>query len=185
MAPAHLDGGIKRRLSLCLPPSKFPHHDSLFLSVLVGHRSSGPSAFPLLLRDMVPTYSCRTQISAGLAIAVAAYFLSPPLLRKIIVKDGNTLPPGPNVRYAFLGKYPELSVDVWAKQYGPLFSIWMGNQLFVVVSDPRVARDLFVLKGGVISSRKKYFMKNKMILHGRAITASEYGDKWYGVEAFC
>jgi len=115
---------------------------------------------------------------------VAAYFLSPPLLRKIVVdREGNTLPPGPNVRYAFLGKYPELSVDAWAKQYGPLFSIWMGNQLFVVVSDPRVARDLFVLRGGVISSRKRYFMKNQTILRGRAITASEYGDKWY-VEVF-
>ena len=135
---------------------------------------------------MVPTYSCRTQISAGLSITVAAYFLSPPLLRKIIVdKDGNALPPGPNVRYAFLRKYPELPIDAWAKQYGPLFSIWMGDQLFVVVSDPRAARDLFVLKSAVISSRKRYFIKNKTILHGRAITASEYGDKWYGVEAFC
>jgi hypothetical protein len=54
----------------------------------------------------------------------------------------------------------------------------MGDQLFVVVSDPHMARDLLVNNGAIFSSRKKYFMKNQTILHGRAITASQYGDKW-------
>jgi hypothetical protein len=112
-------------------------------------------------------------------VATAFYFLAPILLRKWTSdKDGNTLPPGPPVRYAFLRKYPELALDYWAKTYGPLFSIWMGNQLFVVISDPHIARDLFVTHGAVFSSRKRYFMKNQTILRGRAITASEYGDKW-------
>lgn len=60
-----------------------------------------------------------------------------------------------------------------------LFSVWMGNQLFVVISDPKVARDLLVTQGAIFSSRKNYFMKNQMILTGRAITASPYNDKWY------
>ena len=89
------------------------------------------------------------------------------------------MPPGPAVRYAFLGKFPELSVDAWAKKYGPLFSIWMGNQLFVVISDAQIARELLVVNGAIFSSRKKYFMKNQIILRGRAITATEYGDTWY------
>jgi Cytochrome P450 len=112
-------------------------------------------------------------------LAMAVYFLTPVLLRKIISdKDGNTLPPGPPVRYAFLEKYPELTLDYWAKKYGPLFSIWMGNQLFVVISDPHIAKDLLVTNGAVFSSRKQYFIKNQVILHGRSITASEYGDTW-------
>lgn len=107
------------------------------------------------------------------------WFLSPLVLRKIIVdNDGNMLPQGPTVRYAFLGKYPERALHAWANTYGSLFSIWMGSQLFVVISDPRIARDLLVTNGAVFSSRKKYFMKNQVILRGRAITASEYGDKW-------
>ena len=114
-----------------------------------------------------------------LVVATAIYFFSPILLRKWISdKEGNTLPPGPPVRYAFLRKYPELALDSWAKKYGPLFSIWMGTQLFIVVSDPHIARDLFVTHGAVFSSRKRYFMKNQVILRGRAITASEYGEKW-------
>ncbi|KAF9003881.1 cytochrome P450 [Cyathus striatus] len=94
-------------------------------------------------------------------------------------KNGNVLPPGPAIRYAFLRKYPELALNVWAKTYGPLFSIWMGSQLFVVISDPHVARELLVTNGAVFSSRKKYFMKNQIILNGRAITPSQYGEKWY------
>ncbi|KAJ7186808.1 cytochrome P450 [Mycena filopes] len=95
-------------------------------------------------------------------------------------KTGAPIPPGPPLRYAFLRKYPERTLDTWAKAYGPLFSVFMGNQLFVVISDPKIARDLLVTQGAIFSSRKNYFMKNQMILRGRAITASAYNDKWCG-----
>ena len=118
-------------------------------------------------------------IFIGVVIAIAIYFLSPILLRKWIYdKGGNTLPPGPPIRYAFLCKHPELWADYWAKKYGPLFSIWMGNQLFVVISDPHIAQNLLVTNGNVFSSRKRYFLKHQVILRGRGITASEYGDRW-------
>ena len=111
-------------------------------------------------------------------VAAALYFLAPIFLRwRVSDQNGNTLPPGPPVRYPFLRRYPELALDYWAKKYGPLFSMWMGTQLFVVVSDPHIARDLMT-HGAIFSSRKRYFMKNQVILRGRAITASEYGDKW-------
>lgn len=120
-----------------------------------------------------------TKIFLALAIATAVYFISPVLLRRWISdKDGQSLPPGPPVRYAFLNKYAELALDNWAKKYGPMFSMWLGSQLFIVISDPHVARDLLVTNGAIFSSRKRYFMKNQVILRGRAITASEYGDKW-------
>src|SRR5258707_10913965 len=54
----------------------------------------------------------------------------------------------------------------------------MGNQLFVVVSDARIAKDLLVSNGAIFSSRKPYFMKNQTILRGRALTASPYNDTW-------
>ena len=52
------------------------------------------------------------------------------------------------------------------------------GQLFVVISDARVARDLLVTRGSIISSRRQYFIKNKLILNGRAITGSPYDEKW-------
>ncbi|KJA25291.1 hypothetical protein HYPSUDRAFT_85428 [Hypholoma sublateritium FD-334 SS-4] len=119
------------------------------------------------------------KISAIGICLLLSYFISPIILRRRIVdKAGNHIPPGPAIRYAFLRKYAEKVLHAWAKEYGELFSIWMGSQLFVVVSDPHVARDLLVTNGAIFSTRKRYFMKNQVILRGRAITASEYGSKW-------
>ncbi len=67
---------------------------------------------------------------------------------------------------------------MWAQKYGPLFSLFLGIQLFVVISDPRIAHDLLVTNGRIFSSRKEYFIKNQTILRGRAITSTPYGDTW-------
>ena len=48
--------------------------------------------------------------------------------------------------------YPELTLDYWYKKFGPLYSFWLGNQLFVVISDPGIAKDLMVTNGAVFSS---------------------------------
>jgi Cytochrome P450 len=114
----------------------------------------------------------------ALIVLVFSLLLHFVLRRNIQDKDGHSIPPGPLLRYAFLRRYPERTLHAWAKAYGPLFSVWMGNQLFVVVSDAHIAKDLLVSNGAIFSSRKLYFMKNQMILSGRAITASPYGDKW-------
>jgi hypothetical protein len=115
----------------------------------------------------------------ALACTLLAASIVPFLFRKNIRNaNGILIPPGPLLRYAFLRKYPERALSDWAKKFGPLFSIWMGNQLFVVISDPKIAHDLLVKEGAIFSSRKQYFMKNQTILAGRAITASPYDDKW-------
>ena len=99
--------------------------------------------------------------------------------RNLRDKDGHSIPPGPILRYAVLRRQPERALRAWAKSYGPLFSVWMGNQLFVVISDARIAKDLLVSNGAIFSSRKPYFIKNQTILRGRAITATPYGDTWW------
>ncbi|KAI0304241.1 cytochrome P450 [Russula brevipes] len=116
----------------------------------------------------------------GTLLAILALsFLSPFIFRRNLVdKDGHPIPPGPLFRYAFLRRYPERTLQAWSRKYGPLFSVWMGDQLFVVISDARIAKDLLVTNGAIFSSRKPYFMKNQTILHGRAITATPYNDTW-------
>ena len=96
----------------------------------------------------------------------------------IVDKDGHPIPPGPLLRYAFLGKYPERALHTWAQKYGPLFSLFVGNQLFIVISDPQVAHSLLVKNGKITSSRKEYFIKNQTILRGRAITSTPYNGTW-------
>src|ERR1700742_3846846 len=113
-------------------------------------------------------------------LGAVLYLLLPLVLRKNLKDEhGNPLPPGPPFRYPFLRKYNEQVLHKWAQQYGGLFSVWMGQQLFVVINDPIVARDLLVVNGANFSSRWNYFVKNQIILEGRAITATPYNAIWY------
>ena len=80
--------------------------------------------------------------------------------------------------FPFLTRYPELTLDYWPKKFGPLYSMWLGNQLFVVVSDPKIVKDLVVTNGSVFSSRKEMYMKSKIIFVRRGITATPYDESW-------
>ncbi|PLB50375.1 cytochrome P450 [Aspergillus steynii IBT 23096] len=96
---------------------------------------------------------------------------------------GNKIPNGPLGlpifgSFPFLTKYPELTLDYWAKRFGSLYSIWLGNQLFMIVSDPHIAKDLMVTNGNVFSSRKEMLIKSQTVFAGRGITATQYNDRW-------
>ncbi len=73
-----------------------------------------------------------------------------------------------------------MTLDYWAKRFGDLYSVWLGNQLFVIVSDPEIAKDLMVTNGAVFSSRKEMFIKSQTVFAGRGITATPYNDRWWG-----
>lgn len=60
-----------------------------------------------------------------------------------------------------------------------LNSFFLGNLLYIVVSDTNIACELLVNDGAIFSSCKQYFVENQTILNGRAITASPCGETWY------
>ncbi|KAF9882628.1 hypothetical protein FE257_005823 [Aspergillus nanangensis] len=98
-------------------------------------------------------------------------------------QNGHKIPKGPRGipflgSFPFLTRYPELTLDYWAQRFGDLYSIWLGNQLFVIVSDPTIAKDLMVTSGSVFSSRKEMFIKSQTVFAGRGITATPYNDRW-------
>ncbi|PWY94256.1 cytochrome P450 [Aspergillus sclerotioniger CBS 115572] len=97
--------------------------------------------------------------------------------------SSNRIPKGPwglpiLGSFPFLTKYPELTLDYWARTYGALYSIWLGNQLFVIVSDPKIAKDLMVTHGKVFSSRKQSYIKSQTVFAGRGITTTPYNGRW-------
>jgi hypothetical protein len=75
-----------------------------------------------------------------------------------------------------LKRYLERTLDRWAKYYGPIYSVWLGSQLFVVVSEPGIAKDLMVTHGAVFFNRKEMFIKGQTVFVGRGITASPYNE---------
>ena len=77
-----------------------------------------------------------------------------------------------------LMSFPELKLYEWAQKFGSICSMWLGNQLFVVISDPNVVKDLLVSNGAIFSSRKEMYVKSKLVFAGRGITTTPYDDKW-------
>lgn len=77
-----------------------------------------------------------------------------------------------------LTNYPELTLDKSARKYGSLYSVCPGNQLFAIVSDLGVAKDLMITQGAMFSNRKEMFIKSQIVCAGRGITATPYNDRW-------
>lgn len=162
----------KNRSTVGIIPSAIP-----FCLLLFG------SLWQVALRLFCSNSLCLQYSQLALASTLFAFIviiiISRILLRKNLVNDdGQPIPPGPLFRYAFLRKYPERALHAWAMKYGPLFSFWLGNQLFVVISDSDIAQNLLVQQGSIFSSRKRYFIKNEIILHDLALTASPYNSTW-------
>lgn len=125
-------------------------------SALHNHIPNGPSGLPIVgeLSDPQPTNAHNILITS---IRLMKRYLG---------------------SFPFLTHYPELTLDKWAKKFGDLYSIWLGNQLFVIVSSPTIAKDLMVTNGAVFSSRKEMFIKSQTVFAGRGITATPYNDRW-------
>ncbi|KAF8156573.1 cytochrome P450 [Crassisporium funariophilum] len=133
--------------------------------------------------NSIPTITRGIVLIASLVSAVVYLFARSILFRRLQDRDGNTIPHGPRGlpivgSFPFLTDYPELTLDHWAKKFGSLYSMWLGNQLFVVISDPHIVKDLMVSNGAIFSSRKEMFLKSKIIFAGRGITATPYNDRW-------
>lgn len=149
----------------------------------------------------IPTFTQSIVLLASI-VSATVYLLSKALFyRRPVDRDGNAIPTGPiglpilgtfsrtppkrhdlvtgTGSFPFLTNYPELTLDYWAKKFGPIYSMWLGNQLFVVVSDPQIVKDLMVVNGAIFSSRKEMFLKSQTIFAGRGITATPYNDRWY------
>ncbi|KAI0890980.1 cytochrome P450 [Annulohypoxylon nitens] len=151
------------------------------LSFLDSVASTGVAIPSLKLFDTIT--SSRSLWTLGSLLAVVVFFLSASFKNTLTDQYGNKIPKGPKGlpivgSFPFLTRYPELTLDYWAKRFGSLYSVWLGNQLFVVISDPAIAKDLMVTNGSIFSSRKEMYVKSQTVFAGRGITATPYNDRW-------
>ncbi|KAJ3727480.1 cytochrome P450 [Lentinula raphanica] len=146
--------------------------------------SQPPAAVHSVVEDLVlQTKPVSLVIAAAAAIAAVVYLFWWPLDSSLVDKNGNGIPVGPKGlpivgSFPFLTQYPELTLDYWAKKFGDMYSIWLGNQLFIIISSPAIVKDLIVTNGAVFSSRKEMFIKSQTVFAGRGITATPYNDRW-------
>lgn len=90
-----------------------------------------------------------------------------PMLRR-----RSTLPPGP-FPWPILGNLlqldpvqPQKTCQKWSKVYGPVFTVWLGSQPMVMVTDYELMKDALTKHGDQLSQRPRiyaydYFTRGK------------------------
>ncbi|KAL0095609.1 hypothetical protein J3Q64DRAFT_1712018 [Phycomyces blakesleeanus] len=98
-------------------------------------------------------------VAASAVAASVCYFL----FSKNTSHKGLNNIPSPKRNYPIfghmfsLGKVPAEQIDEWHKELGPIIQLQVGSQVWVVVSNPHLAHELFTLRGSVTSARPSHF----------------------------
>lgn len=94
------------------------------------------------------------------------------------------MPPGPTP-LPFLGNKlqlpktkPWIQFQDWSKVYGPIFTIWIGRNPTIVISDPNTAVDLMEKRSTKYSSRPRMVAMGEILWDGASILVQPYGKEW-------
>nr|XP_009858723.2 cytochrome P450 2C15-like isoform X1 [Ciona intestinalis] len=91
-------------------------------------------------------------------------------------------PPGPRGLplvgvLPFLGKYTARTMHKWSKKYGPVMSVRMGNEDWVVMGNYEAVHQSFVKAGNVFSGRPVLKVANE-IAEGKGIVMRDFNTTW-------
>ncbi|XP_051138641.1 cytochrome P450 98A3-like [Andrographis paniculata] len=126
-------------------------------------------------------------MSFGLAIAaVAAIFAAYKLYRRLRFK----LPPGPRPLPVVGNLYDLKPVLVrcfteWSKIYGPIFSVYFGSHLSVVVNSPELAKEVLKEKDQQLANRNRTRQIAKFSKNGMDLIWADYGPHYVKVRKVC
>lgn len=94
------------------------------------------------------------------------------------------LPPGP-LPIPFIGNKLQLpkskpwtQFKEWSREYGPMFTVWIGRRPTIVVSDPNIAVDLLEKRSNKYSSRPRTVAMGELYWDGASILVQPYGKAW-------
>lgn len=100
-------------------------------------------------------------------------------------------PPGPR-GLPIIGNLHQLNsstlyLQLWqlSKIYGPLFSLQLGLRPAIVISSPKVAKEVLKNHGLVFSGRPALVGQQKLSYNGLEIIFSPYNDYWREIRKFC
>lgn len=66
----------------------------------------------------------------------------------------------------------------WANQYGEIFSLKMGPSTAIVITSPRLIKQLVDRKSSIYSHRPKLYIGNGIITGGDHILTMQYSERW-------
>ncbi|THU88694.1 cytochrome P450 [Dendrothele bispora CBS 962.96] len=100
-----------------------------------------------------------------------------------IGKRPPSFPPGPPTTPVLgnLLMFPRenayLKFTQWAREFGGMFSLMMFDNPIVVISDPRLVKELIEKKGGSVADRPHSHLIN-MVTEGKYLTFARYSNDW-------
>jgi len=127
----------------------------------------------------VSFYSLFTLSNLLLAVLllIAAFFLNDYNVRR-------RMPPGPMPWFLFgntaeiVKPKPWIKFADWAKQYGPIMTVWIGRRPTIVINDPVIAVELMEKRSNIYSSRPRMVIMGELGTNNDGILTMPYGDKW-------
>ncbi|KAJ3559622.1 hypothetical protein NM688_g227 [Phlebia brevispora] len=100
---------------------------------------------------------------------------------------GRRLPPGPHSNQSFFSvskpipkdpRGPWFAFDALGKQFGPIFSFFVGRTPVIVLTKAQIAWDLLEKRGEIYSSRPRQIMAHEILSNGMRGISSPYGKYW-------
>ncbi|KAK7536826.1 cytochrome P450 [Phyllosticta citribraziliensis] len=93
------------------------------------------------------------------------------------------MPPGP-LPLPFIGNKhqirrskPWLQFEEWSHKYGPIFTVWIGRQPQLVVSDAEIASELLEKRSSIFSNRPRMVVLSEIFWNGAGIVTSPYSKE--------
>ncbi|KAI6714582.1 hypothetical protein JHW43_002846 [Diplocarpon mali] len=94
------------------------------------------------------------------------------------------LPPGP-FPLPFVGNTLSIprdkfwvTLEEWSKVYGPMWTLWLGRNPQIIISDPAIAADLMTRRGSKYSSRPRSIVFGEILSEGSSTAFMPYGHSW-------
>lgn len=117
--------------------------------------------------------------SVLLLLLIPASFLFIYILVNEFVRYSTRIPnlPGPR-GYPLLGSLPSLRGKIpaeeyrqWAKRYGDVFQLQLGNTTTVVVNSAAAARDFFISQRNATNGRPRFYVLHSKVQKGNTVTS--------------
>lgn len=81
-------------------------------------------------------------------------------------------------RWKVGSREPFLPMTKWGTEFGPIFSLKLGNQTMIVLSGPAEVKELMDRRSATTSDRPPRHVANDLITNGYHLLAMGYGSRW-------
>ncbi|KAM3262927.1 hypothetical protein ACQJBY_053212 [Aegilops geniculata] len=104
--------------------------------------------------------------------------------------DWLRLPPGP-YPWPVVGNLRQIKpvrcscFQEWAERYGPIFSVWFGSSLTVVVSTPELAKEVLKEHDQQLANRTRNRSTQRFSRNGQDLVWADYGPHYIKVRKLC